>query len=69
MGFIFSSPGKWQALREHIVHFPVENPSGFTLKGTNSYLIGKGSTRTIVDPGDFKELNANYLLNLQDYLQ
>ena len=45
-----------------------ENPSAFTLRGTNSFIIGRGSVKTLVDPGDFPEANQEFLANLSSYL-
>ena len=40
----------------------------FTLCGTNCFILGRGSVRTIVDPGDYPERNGEFLENFKDYL-
>jgi len=43
------------------------NPSYFTLQGTNTYLIGKGPSRTLLDVGEAH--NKKYLSLLKQVLE
>ena len=58
----------WQMLTDYICQIHVDNPSSFTLCGTNTYVIGRGPVRTLVDPGDFPESNAAFMENFNNFL-
>src|SRR5690606_15020552 len=40
------------------------NPGPMTLDGTNSYVLGSGSTRVVIDPGP---LDASHLAKLSEH--
>lgn len=58
---------KWQKLRDYIVHIPAHNPSGFTLCGTNCYILGRGKQRILVEAGD-GHANEDFIKNLSEYV-
>jgi hypothetical protein len=47
----------YQRLRDFIYHIPGENPSEFTLCGTNCFVVGSGINRIMIESGDYPERN------------
>lgn len=43
--------GEPRELAPGVVRIVANNPNHFTFKGTNTYLLGAGSTRALIDPG------------------
>jgi glyoxylase-like metal-dependent hydrolase (beta-lactamase superfamily II) len=58
----------YQKLRDLIYHIPGENPSPFSLCGTNCFVIGKGPSRVMIESGDFPEYNSKFLQNFLTFL-
>jgi glyoxylase-like metal-dependent hydrolase (beta-lactamase superfamily II) len=48
MSFAYGEP---RELAPGIVRIVANNPSPFTFKGTNTYILGAGDTRGLIDPG------------------
>jgi len=44
------------------------NPGMFMLSGTNCFVVGRGTLKTLIDPGDLPERNAEFIQNFSDYL-
>ena len=66
-----SSPLKrifYQKLRDYIYHIPGENPSLFTLCGTNCFVVGRGTNRVMIEAGDYPERNQIFLENFNRFL-
>lgn len=59
----------YQKLREFMVHLPGENPSSFTLCGTNCFILGKGNKRSMIEAGDYPEHNTKFLENLTKFIK
>ena len=51
-----------------MIHIPGENPSPFTLCGTNCFIVGKGKKRSLIEAGDYPEKNMKFLENLKKYI-
>lgn len=62
----------YQRLLPFIYHIPGDNPSSFTLAGTNSFVIGNHNKRLLFEAGDFPEnceskYAENFSLFLNDF--
>jgi endoribonuclease LACTB2 len=58
----------YQKLRDFIYHIPGENPSQFTLCGTNCFVVGRGPKRVMIEAGDYPERNTLFLENFGRFL-
>ncbi len=58
----------YQRLRDFIFHIPGENPSQFTLCGTNCFVVGRGPNRIMIEAGDYPERNGLFLENFRKFL-
>eukprot|EP00347_Sterkiella_histriomuscorum_P013976 403362637 len=58
----------YQKVRDFIYHIPAENPSLFTLCGTNCYVVGQGTNRVMIEAGDYPERNQLFLENFKKFL-
>jgi len=52
-----AEPGEVVSLTPHLRRVTSPNPSMFTFKGTNTYIVGKGRV-AIIDPGPVSEVHA-----------
>ena len=46
-----------------VIRIVANNPSVFTYKGTNTYILGKGSDRALIDPGPEDEAHFNAIMD------
>lgn len=51
------TPGKSEELAPGIRRVLCDNPSAFTYRGTNTYLVGRGSGLAVIDPGPLDVLH------------
>ena len=58
----------YQRLRDFIYHIPGENPSEFTLCGTNCFVVGSGINRIMIESGDYPERNQKFLENFNKFI-
>ena len=58
----------YQRLRDFIYHIPGDNPSAFTLCGTNCFVVGSGPRRIMIESGDYPERNQLFLENFNRFL-
>ena len=58
----------YQKLRDFIYHIPGDNPSQFTLCGTNCFIVGKGINRVMIESGDYPEHNQLFLENFTTFM-
>jgi endoribonuclease LACTB2 len=58
----------YQKLRDFIYHIPGDNPSTFTLCGTNCFVVGQGKDRVMIESGDYPESNKLFLENFNKFM-
>eukprot|EP00039_Didymoeca_costata_P017660 m.328860 g.328860 ORF g.328860 m.328860 type:complete len:363 (+) comp16566_c0_seq14:101-1189(+) len=62
------SQPRWERLSERVVCVSGLNPSGYTLNGTNTYLVGTGPARILIDTGELGKAKE-YVENLEEAMQ
>mmetsp|Transcript_5606 Transcript_5606/g.13164 ORF Transcript_5606/g.13164 Transcript_5606/m.13164 type:complete len:517 (+) Transcript_5606:156-1706(+) len=69
IGIKAPSQPDWEQVSDRVVCILGQNPSHYTLNGTNCYLIGTGSYRLLIDCGEKFYGGAEFMQNLDQCMQ
>lgn len=58
---------KWIKVSSKLILIEGCNPGPFTLNGTNTFILGNGPRRLLIDTGE--RLNLEYEKNFRDFLE